>query len=68
MQPLTSKHESAKRAAKWHKVFPDKAISSSGADYIIWIDASINIDSSRFVEYMIDQAGDTLAIFAHPFR
>jgi hypothetical protein len=44
-----------------NEFFPDE-------DYVIWIDGSIRITSPKFVEYMISQAGDTVAMFQHPWR
>jgi hypothetical protein len=35
---------------------------------VIWVDGSIRITSAKFVEYMVEQAGDTMAAFQHPWR
>jgi hypothetical protein len=66
-QVITSRRFSDPRMdAKWFKVFPDKL--EFAEDYVIWIDGSIRITSPEFVAYMIDQAGDTMAAFQHPWR
>ncbi|NBS69735.1 DUF616 domain-containing protein [bacterium] len=62
----TRRFSDPRMEAKWYKVFPDKL--EFDEDYVIWVDGSIRITSAKFVEYMVEQAGDTMAAFQHPWR
>ena len=66
-QIITSKQFADPRMdAKWFKCFPDKLDFQE--DYVIWVDGSIRITSPKFVEYMVEQAKDTMSAFQHPWR
>lgn len=54
-----------------HRVFPAGWTDHARRvryDYVIWIDGSVRVQSPDFARYMIDQTGDSWAMFRHPWR